>query len=252
MLRNPARAARSSIEMSEPARGAGAGAEPDAAPLCVRWDDANLPGAQRARRTAVTPSGAVSSWPIASHRSLAGFTTARKDGLMSGVSGRRRARHARAKLTIGRSSTTVRLACVIIALGPSVIAAADAPEAQAASYAVWACANGSGAPLSVGSWVRAVDAGLAEAQATCAEPSAGVGAFRAAARATLRRTRWRRRVGRRGDAGNAYPITTRRSVGASCRSKSARSDRNGPSPRSFRRCPKITTGGRPSASGSAL
>jgi hypothetical protein len=104
---------------------------------------------------------------------------------MSGVSGRRRARHAsRAKLTIGRPSTTVRLACIIIALGPSVIAAADAPEAQAASYTVWACANGSGAPLSVGSWVRAVDAGLAEAQATCAEPSAGVGALRAGARAT--------------------------------------------------------------------
>ena len=40
MLRNPTRAARSSIEMSEPARGAGA--EPDAAPSCVRWDGDDL------------------------------------------------------------------------------------------------------------------------------------------------------------------------------------------------------------------
>lgn len=51
MLRNPTRAARSSIEMPEPARGAGA--EPDAAPFCVRWDDGDLPSDHRARHTAV-------------------------------------------------------------------------------------------------------------------------------------------------------------------------------------------------------
>lgn len=52
MLRNPTKAALSSTEMSEPARGAGA--EPDAAPPCVRWDGGDLPGDQQARRTAVT------------------------------------------------------------------------------------------------------------------------------------------------------------------------------------------------------
>ena len=104
---------------------------------------------------------------------------------MSGVRGRRRARHAStAKQTIERSTATARMVCFIIALSASMVATAAPPNAEAASYTVWACANGSGAPLSVGSWVRAIDANLAEAQATCAEPSAAVGALRAAARAT--------------------------------------------------------------------
>ena len=103
---------------------------------------------------------------------------------MSGVSGRRRARHAsRAKLTIGRSTITARLACLMIALASSLIAAADAPEADAASYTVWACATGSGAPLGVGSWVRSGGAGVTGVQATCGEPSVPVGAFFARARA---------------------------------------------------------------------
>ena len=52
MLRYPTRAARSSIETPEPARGARA--EPDAAPSCVRWDGDDLRGGQRARRMAMT------------------------------------------------------------------------------------------------------------------------------------------------------------------------------------------------------
>ena len=181
MLRNPTRTALSSIEMPEPARGAVA--EPDAAPSCVRWDGGDLPGGQRARRTAVTRWSRQLVADSIAPQSRRVLTTARKDALMSGVRTLRRARHAsRAKLTIERS--TARVVCLIIAaLAPSMIATAAPPNAEAASYTVWACANGSGAPLSVGSWVRAMDAGLADVQATCAEPSAPVGAFLARARA---------------------------------------------------------------------
>ena len=183
MLRNPTRTALSSIEMPEPARGAVA--EPDAPPSCVRWDGGDLPGGQRARRTAVTRWSRQLVADSIAPQSRRVLTTARKDALMSGVRTLRRARHAsRAKLTIERSTGRARLVCLIIVLAPSMLSTAAPPNAEAASYTVWACANGSGAPLSVGSWVRAIDAGLAEAQATCAEPSAGVGAFRAAARAT--------------------------------------------------------------------
>ncbi|HEV7807540.1 MAG TPA: hypothetical protein VGO80_17095, partial [Solirubrobacteraceae bacterium] len=111
-------------------------------------------------------------------------TTARKDALMSGVRGRRRARHAsRTKLTIRRPAATTRFLCLLLATVLLTISAAAPSNADAASYTVWACANGSGAPLSVGSWVRAMDAGLADVQATCAEPSTPVGALLARARA---------------------------------------------------------------------
>ena len=103
---------------------------------------------------------------------------------MFGVRERRRAVNAsRARPTIERSTLTARAVCLIIVLALSMITTAAPPNAEAASYTVWACANGSGAPLSVGSWVRAMDAGLADVQATCAEPSAPVGAFLARARA---------------------------------------------------------------------
>ena len=120
MLRNPTRAARSSIEMPEPARGAGA--EPDAAPTCVRWDDGNLPGGQRARRIAATQWSLQLVADSIAPQSGRVLTTARKDALMSGVRGRRRARHAsRAKLTIGRSTATARLVCLITTLALSMI-----------------------------------------------------------------------------------------------------------------------------------
>ena len=103
---------------------------------------------------------------------------------MFGVGERRRAVNAsRARPTIERSTLTARAACLIIVLALSMITTAAPPNAEAASYTVWACANGSGAPLSVGSWVRAMDAGLADVQATCAEPSTPVGALLARARA---------------------------------------------------------------------
>jgi len=183
MLRNPTRAVLSSIEMPEPARGAGA--EPDAAPFCVRWHGGDLPGDQRARRTAVTQWSRRLVLDSIARQSRRALTTARKDVLMSEVRGRRRAprQASRAKLTIGRSTARARLVCLIIALAPSMISTAAPPDAEAASYTVWACANGSGAPLSVGSWVRAMDAGLADVQATCAEPSAPIGAFLARVRA---------------------------------------------------------------------
>ena len=109
-----------------------------------------------------------------------------KEGLMSRVRGNRDAprKACEAKLVISRSSAAARAAGLAMALALWVLSAVPATAAAGASYTVWACANGSGAPLSVGSWVRSVNASLAEAQATCAEPSAAVGAFRAAARAT--------------------------------------------------------------------
>ena len=182
MLRNPTRAALFTIELPEPARDSG---EPDAAPIRAWWDGGDTPDDQRARRTVATqwsPQPVRDSIAPQSRRAL---TTARKDVLMSEVRGRRRAprQASRAKLTIGRSTARARLVCLIIALAPSMISTAAPPDAEAASYTVWACANGSGAPLSVGSWVRAMDAGLADVQATCAEPSAPIGAFLARVRA---------------------------------------------------------------------
>jgi hypothetical protein len=87
------------------------------------------------------------------------------------------------KLAIVRSLAAARLACAVIALGAAAIVATPASDAQAALYSVWACANGSGAPLGVGSWVRGANAGLTDVQTTCGEPSAPVGAFLARARA---------------------------------------------------------------------
>lgn len=42
---------------------------------------------------------------------------------------------------------------------------------------MWACANGSGAPLGIGSWVRKIDSSLTDVQATCGESPTRVGAF---------------------------------------------------------------------------
>lgn len=103
--------------------------------------------------------------------------------MMTGLRGRRSAPRDKPTPTSARVYT----ACTAyLALIPTALAlgAAFAPPAVAAPYSVWACANGSGAPLSVGSWVRSVDAGLADVQATCDEPSAPVGALVARARAT--------------------------------------------------------------------
>lgn len=106
---------------------------------------------------------------------------------MSGVRWRRWApcSASKAKVTIAsRTAAVARLACIAAALGPATLAIAPAPAARGASYTAWACANASGAPLSSGSWTRMIDAGLADVQATCGEPSAPVGAFLATARAT--------------------------------------------------------------------
>lgn len=104
---------------------------------------------------------------------------------MFGVRRRRAPRTASATtLTIARSTAAARVACVAVALTPATVAAVAPPAAEGAAYTVWACANGSGAPLGVGSWLRNVNASLADAQTTCAEPSANVGAFLASARAT--------------------------------------------------------------------
>ena len=102
---------------------------------------------------------------------------------MAGVRGRLPAprRASEVKLTIARPRAAAQVACLALALTAPMVAP---PDARGASYTVWACANGSGSPLSVGSWVRAANAPLAEAQATCAEPSAALGALRATARAT--------------------------------------------------------------------
>ena len=113
------------------------------------------------------------------------LTTSREEGLMFRVDGRRRAsrKGSGARLTIGRSSAALRTACLAAALSPTLLTAAFAPEAEGATYAVWACANGSGLPLSAGSWVRSADATLTDLQTTCGEPAAAVGALLARARA---------------------------------------------------------------------
>lgn len=90
---------------------------------------------------------------------------------------------AESRLTTRRSTTVARTTCAVVALTASMLTVMS-PVAQAASYSVWACANGSGAALGVGSWMRAADASLTDVQATCAEPSTPVGAFLATARAT--------------------------------------------------------------------
>jgi hypothetical protein len=94
-------------------------------------------------------------------------------------------RHAQVRQGATRRAVArgFRVACVAIALGSAVMTPVQAAVAQSASYSVWACANGSGAPLGVGSWVRGADAGLADVQTTCDEPSAPVGALFARARA---------------------------------------------------------------------
>ena len=81
-------------------------------------------------------------------------------------------------MTLGlrAAAQTAGLALTMAAIGTS--------DARASDYTVWACANGSGAPLSIGSWVRSVNADFADVQTTCAEPSMPVGAFIARARAT--------------------------------------------------------------------
>ena len=78
---------------------------------------------------------------------------------------------------------TSRLAAVLGAGVTIAVPFATAPTADAATYSVWACANGSGAPLGVGSWVRSAGAGATGVQTTCAEPSVPVGALYARARA---------------------------------------------------------------------
>ena len=85
---------------------------------------------------------------------------------------------------MARFATVLRVACLASALIPAITAVALTPVAEGASYTVWTCANGSGAPLSVGSWVRSADAALADVQATCAQPPAPVGALLGTARAT--------------------------------------------------------------------
>lgn len=78
------------------------------------------------------------------------------------------------KLTIVLSHIVTRVACLAVALA---WISGTAQDAQAAEYRVWACANGSGAPLGVGSWARKIDSSLTDVQATCGESSTGVGAF---------------------------------------------------------------------------
>ena len=78
---------------------------------------------------------------------------------------------------------TSRLAAVLGAGVTIAVPFATASTADAATYSVWACANGSGAPLGVGSWIRSAGAGASGVQTTCGEPSVPVGALYARARA---------------------------------------------------------------------
>ena len=112
------------------------------------------------------------------------LTTSREEGLMFRVGGRRQAsrKGSGARPTTSRSTAALRMACLAAALSPALVAA-FAPAAEGSTYAVWACANGSGLPLSAGSWVRTADATLTDLQTTCREPAAAVGAFLARARA---------------------------------------------------------------------
>ena len=74
-------------------------------------------------------------------------------------------------LPIARSRLAAMLgACVTIAMP-----IATASTADAATYSVWACANGSGTPLGVGSFMP--NAGSGGVQSTCGEPSVPVGAL---------------------------------------------------------------------------
>lgn len=115
---------------------------------------------------------------------LGRILTTAEEALMFRVRGRRRApRHAsEAPLTVNRSATAVRVTCIAIAIAP-VLTVAPVTAAHAASYTVWACANGSGGALGVGSWVRSANAGLADVQSTCGEPSVSVGTLFGRARA---------------------------------------------------------------------
>jgi hypothetical protein len=79
-------------------------------------------------------------------------------------------------------ASMARTVCIISALAASAIAVAPS-NVEAASYTVWACANGSGVPLGVGSWVRSAGAGATGVQTTCGELSVPVGALYARARA---------------------------------------------------------------------
>lgn len=118
---------------------------------------------------------------------IVSLSTARKDAFMSDVGGRRgapRTASERKLMIAGRTDAVVRLVSAAAACVPLLLLTAPAPAALGASYTAWACANAGGAPLSIGSWTRTIDAGLADVQATCAEPSAPVGAFLATARAT--------------------------------------------------------------------
>ena len=86
---------------------------------------------------------------------------------------------ATGKLAVAAS----RLAAVLGAGVTIAMPFATASTAEAATYSVWACANGSGAPLGVGSWVRSANAGLTDVQTTCGEPTVPAGALFARARA---------------------------------------------------------------------
>lgn len=80
-------------------------------------------------------------------------------------------------------ATRVRVACLAVAIVPAVAMVAPVSNARAATYSVWACANASGAPLGVGSWVRGAAPGVSGVQTTCGEPSVPVGGLFARARA---------------------------------------------------------------------
>ena len=80
-------------------------------------------------------------------------------------------------------ATCLRVACLTVALVPAIAVIAPVSDARAASYSVWACADGSGSPLGVGSWVRGAAPGVSGVQTTCGEPSVPVGGLFARARA---------------------------------------------------------------------
>ena len=126
-----------------------------------------------------------------------------KEALMSRFRGPRRVPVNALRATGKLAVATSRLAAVLGAGVTIAMPFATASTADAATYSVWACANGSGAPLGVGSWVRSASAGLTDVQTTCGEPAVPVGALYARARAVSSGSSGRRRVGRRRRQGNA-------------------------------------------------
>lgn len=133
-----------------------------------------------------TPTAVRISMPVdAAHQgkgALLSMLHTLKRGLVSAPDAAGRARLAVQRPLVAR----VRRPAALVAgtFATLAFAAALPSPARAADYRVWACAAGSGTPLSVGNWTRNVSADLADVQTNCAEPTTNAGALVSTARAT--------------------------------------------------------------------